>query len=169
MNRHLDLKDKSDSFGWISIALHGATATVILTMWFIGQSIYSQSSPESVDAAKNLHITIGLLSWALIAGRIAWRIRNGHPRVAGQTLRTHRIARSAHYLMLGLLSVVIITGPLMAWLGSWGSALFSLLHTIHGIAANVLFALIVVHILASLKHLMFHEDETIVRILMPKK
>jgi cytochrome b561 len=57
----------------------------------------------------------------------------------------------------------------MAWLGSWGSPLFSLLHTIHGIAANVLFALIVVHILASLKHLMFHEDETIVRILMPKK
>jgi len=25
------------------------------------------------------------------------------------------------------------------------------------------------HILASLKHLMFHEDDTIVRMLMPKK
>lgn len=169
MNPHLDLKDKSDSFGWISIALHWATATIVMAMWFIGQSIYAQSSLESIDAVRNLHITIGLLSWALIAGRIAWRLRNGHPRVAGQTLRTHRIARSAHYLMLGLLGIVIITGPLMAWLGSWESPLFSLLHTVHQIAANVLCALIIVHILASLKHLMFHEDETIVRILMPKK
>jgi cytochrome b561 len=71
--------------------------------------------------------------------------------------------------MLGLLGVVIITGPLMAWLGSGESPLFSFLHTVHRIVANVLFALIVVHILASLKHLMFHEDETIVRMLMPKK
>lgn len=169
MNRHLDLKDKSDSFSWISIALHWVTAMVVLTMWFIGQSIYSQSSLESIDAVRNLHITIGLLSWVLIAGRIAWRIRNGHPRVAGQTLRTHRIARLTHYLMLVLLGVLIITGPLMAWLGSWESPLFSLLHTVHQITANVLFALIILHILASLKHLMFHEDETIIRIFMPKK
>lgn len=169
MNRRFDLIGKSDSFGWISIALHWTTATIVLAMWFIGQSIYAQSSVDSIDAQRNLHIIIGLLSWALLAGRIAWRIRNGHPRVAGQTLRTHRIARSVHYLMLGLLGVMIITGPIMAWLGSWGSPLFSFLHTVHRIVANVLFALIVVHILASLKHLMFHEDETIVRILMPKK
>lgn len=169
MNRRFNLKDKPDSFGWISIALHWATAAIVLAMWFIGQSISGQSSLESIDARRDLHITIGLLSWALLAGRIVWRTRNAHPRVAGQTLRTHRIARSVHYVMLGLLGVVIISGPLMAWVGSLGSPFFSFLHTVHQIAANVLFAFIVVHILASLKHLMFHEDDTIVRMLMPKK
>jgi len=169
MNRLADIVDTSDSFGWISIALHWATATVVLSMWFIGQSIDAQSSPESIDALRKLHITIGLVSWVLLAGRIAWRVRQGHPRVDGQTLMTHRIARSMHYLMLMMLGIMILTGPVIAWLGPQASSLSLSLHAVHRISANVFFILIAIHVLAALKHLMFHDDSTVVRMVMPKQ
>ena len=169
MNRRADIVDKSDSFGWISIALHWVTAAVVLSMWFIGQSISAQSSVDGLNNIRDLHIAVGLVSWILLAGRIVWRMRFGHPRVDGQTLRTHRIARSVHYLMLLLLGCMLLTGPSLAWLSSSDSTLLSLIHLVHRTSANILFAIIVLHILASLKHLMFHEDDTIVRMLMPKK
>jgi len=64
---------------------------------------------------------------------------------------------------------MLLTGPSLAWLSSSDSTLLSLIHLVHRTSANILFAIIVLHILASLKHLMFHEDDTIVRMLMPKK
>ena len=169
MNVCGSFKDKRDSFGWISIGLHWATAAIVIAMWLIGQSISEVSSIDGVEARRDLHITIGLTGWLLLSARIIWRFVNSHPHVAGQSTRTHRIARSVHFLMLGLLSIVIIAGPLMVWIGSSETPLFSIVHRIHSVSANSLFACIVLHIVASLKHLMFHEDETIVRMLLPKK
>ena len=169
MNRRADIVDKPDSFGWISIALHRAAAAIVLSMWFIGQSISAQSSVDGINNIRDLHIAVGLVSWVLLVGRIVWRIKHGHPRVDGQTLRTHRIARSVHYSMLLLLGCMLLTGPSLAWLSSSHSELFPLILLVHRTSANILFAIIVLHILASLKHLMFHEDDTIVRMLMPKK
>lgn len=79
------------------------------------------------------------------------------------------MARSVHYLMLGLLSIMLVTGPIMAWLGPEPIGLLNALRRVHGLTANTLLALVVLHILAALKHLMFHEDETFVRMLLPKK
>ena len=87
MNRRADIVDKPDSFGWISIALHWAAAAIVLSMWFIGQSISAQSSVDGINNIRDLHIAVGLVSWVLLVGRIVWRIKHGHPRVDGQTLR----------------------------------------------------------------------------------
>lgn len=163
------IKDQPNSFGWISIGLHWATAAVVIAMWFIGQSITEQTSLDGVAARRNLHIITGLTSWVLLAGRIYWRTTNSHPHVAGQSQLTHRIARFVHYAMLGLLSIVITTGPLMALLDSDETRPTSILHLLHSYSANTLFALVVLHILASLKHLMFHHDDTIIRMIRPKK
>jgi len=169
MNRWSRLVDTARSFGWISIALHWTAAIAVVAMWFIGQSIYSQVSLDDTYATRTLHITVGMSSWALLAGRILWRLLNGHPRVAGQTLLTHRIARFTHYLMLGLLGLLMITGPIMAWLNDLlDLSVVSLLRAVHQYAANGLLSLVALHILASFKHLMFHEDETIVRMFIPK-
>ena len=100
MDTRRALQDESESFGWISIVLHWVTAGIVIAMWFIGRSIAEQSSVAGVVARRDLHVTLGLTTWVLLAGRIVWRIITPHPHVPGQSRRIHRIARSAHYLML---------------------------------------------------------------------
>ena len=136
-------------------------------MWFIGQSIALQSI-EQIDARRSLHVTLGLIVWLPLVVRIVWRFKAGHPRVNGQTLMTHRLAKAAHYVMLLLLLVMLISGPLMAWVMPERSALSEIAFSFHSFAAKALAVLVVLHILAALKHLMFHEDETVARIFVPR-
>jgi cytochrome b561 len=171
MTRSSSLYDQPHSFGWISIALHWTTALAIIALWFVGQSI-AQQPAELIDARRSLHITLGLLAWLPLTGRILWRLWIPHPHVSGQSIRVHRIARLAHYLILAATTVMIITGPFMAgvtWLAPEQTAISNLALAIHSNAAIVLATLVVLHILGAVKHLMFHEDETIARIFVPQR
>ncbi len=172
MTRRSSLYDTPDSFGWISIALHWTTAIAIIVLWLVGKSIALQPADE-IDPRRSLHIILGLVAWLPLAGRVVWRLMVVHPRAAGQTRLVHALAQVAHYLILAALSVMIISGPLMAWaMSSENPALATVADialAFHSTAAVVLFALVTLHILAALKHLMFHEDETIVRIFLPRR
>jgi len=70
--------------------------------------------------------------------------------------------------MLLLLLVMLISGPLMAWVMPERSALSEIAFSFHSFAAKALAVLVVLHILAALKHLMFHGDETVARIFVPR-
>ena len=108
------LYDHSNSFGWISITLHWTTTVLVVVLWLVGMSITSQPA-EEVDARRSLHITLGLIAWLPLAGRILWRLGVAHPRVTGQSSLLHSIARATHYLILAALTVMIFSGPVMAW------------------------------------------------------
>lgn len=161
------LFDKSNSFGWLSIGLHWFATLAIVLLWLIGQSITSQPI-EQIDARRSLHVTLGLIAWLPLVARIAWRFKSGHPHVEGQTLLTHRLAKAAHYAMLLVLVVMLISGPLMAWAMPNRTSLSEFAFIFHSNAAKALAVLVVLHILAALKHLMFHEDETVARIFVPR-
>ena len=167
MSKPRSLRDRNNSFGWLSIGLHWFATVAIILMWFIGQSIALQSI-EQIDARRSLHVTLGLIVWLPLVARIVWRFKAGHPRVNGQTLMTHQLAKAAHYVMLLLLLVMLISGPLMAWVMPERSALSEIAFSFHSFAAKALAVLVVLHILAALKHLMFHEDETVARIFVPR-
>ncbi|MEM9404385.1 MAG: cytochrome b/b6 domain-containing protein [Pseudomonadota bacterium] len=159
--------DQPDSFGWLSIALHWLSAVIIIAMWIIGQNISAQAD-GSPDGYRQLHITLGLSAWLLLAGRIVWRARVPHPRSAGVGDRTHRFARAFHYVMLALLTLLILSGPLVAWTVT-PAPIGAAAYTVHRNAGNAMFVLVVLHILGALKHLMFHHDDSIVRMLWPKR
>ena len=57
----------------------------------------------------------------------------------------------------------------MAWAMPGRNNLSELAFIFHSNAAKALAASVVLHILAALKHLMFHEDETVARIFVPRK
>lgn len=160
--------DQPDSFGWFSIGLHWFTAVAVTLIWFVGKSITLQSG-AAVDERRILHVTMGLMLWLPLLLRILWRFRAGHPRARGQTPRTHLIARYTHYFMLALLGLMLLSGPLLAALLPQGGTLAGLLRLVHGGCANLLALLVLLHIAAALKHLMFHDDETIARIFIPRK
>jgi cytochrome b561 len=70
--------------------------------------------------------------------------------------------------MLASLTVLIISGPTLAWLGQ-ESELASTVLAVHLDAGNVLLILVITHFLGAMKHLMFHQDDSIVRMLWPKR
>ncbi len=168
MTKRSSLFDEANSFGWISILLHWSTALAIIVLWFIGKSIAFQS-PELVDARRTLHVTLGLILWLPLAGRIVWRLVATHPRSSGQSLLTHQMARAAHYLLLTMLGLMLISGPLLAWLSPLAGPMADTLLFVHANTANVFAILIGLHVLAALKHLMFHDDETVARIFVPRR
>lgn len=56
----------------------------------------------------------------------------------------------------------------MAWAITDKIEFFENIRRVHSLSANILFFLVVLHILGTLKHLMFHEDETIARMIWPR-
>lgn len=178
------LHDHDDRYGWLSIALHWLVAIAVIALWIVGKSI-PDTVIETADAWRALHMSIGINGWFLIAIRVAWRVGSGHPRVQGVSAVTHRFAKLVHYALLVAISVMLLTGPLMPWVGGssipvfgWFSipgplagseALRKFAHAIHVISANVLFWLTLFVIGGAFKHPMFHADDVFVRVLWPGK
>jgi cytochrome b561 len=181
---HSKLYDSPSVYGWISILLHWLTTAIVIALWFIGKSIGTVPA-ELLDSRRALHVSIAMTAWLILAFRIAWRVRSRHPRVRGQSLRIHRIARGTHYTMLVLLALMLLSGPLLAWSGGRPINVFGIVSlpsplgasetgstiagAVHANAALLLLLLTIVHIGGALKHLMFHSDDTIVRMIWPGK
>jgi cytochrome b561 len=161
------LLDQPDSFGWVSIVVHWLTTIIIIALWFIGRSIAEQDSVADVDARRGLHVTVGLTVWLLLLFRIVWRLRMHHPRAKGQSLLIHRVARTIHYTMLAGIALMMISGPVMVLFNNNTVTAFALL--VHRNTALAMLALVLIHLGGTLKHIIFHEDDTIVRMLWPKK
>lgn len=162
------LFDQPASYGWISIALHWISAIAVVGLWLLGTSIEFQS-PEAMDARRSMHVTVGLIAWLPLAVRVFWRLRSVHPRAKGQSAFIHSFARLTHYLILLALTVMLVTGPLMALTLENPSALDEFAHFCHSTAATLLLCLVGLHVLGALKHLMFNADETVARIFVPPK
>lgn len=176
------LFDRSDRFGWVSIVLHWLTAVVVIVLLFFGKTLAIIDAAD-VAAQRALHMSIGITAWLLIAARIVWRVRSSHPRSRGLKPLTHRLAKYSHYLLLAALSMMLISGPLMAWAGGnaipvfgWFSlpgpvgelpALQTAMHSVHAFCGNVILWLSVLHVTAAFKHLMFHDDDSFARMLWP--
>ncbi len=176
------LLDSHTTFGWTSILLHWITTIVVVALWYLGKSILNGPLEES-DAMRGLHVSLAASAWLIIFARSIWRLRSGHPHVKGQSVRIHRIAKLAHYLMLLVLGLMLLSGPLLVWSGGHSISVFGLLTIasplsaseslrefawfIHSISSMVLLVLVLLHIGGALKHLMFNSDDTIVRMIWP--
>ena len=134
----------------------------------MGKSVEFQP-PDAIDARRTLHTILGLAAWLPLALRIGWRLRSPHPRAPGQTDTIHRLAKLAHYGMLATVAVMLVSGPVLAWALTNQIAMAGSVHRVHESAATVLAILVLLHIGAALKHLMFHNDETVARIFIPRK
>ena len=116
-------------------------------------------------ARRSLHVTIALSTWLLLLFRIYWRAKMKHPRARGQSLFIHRVARTTHYTMLVCVGLMMVSGPVMVFVEN--PMLTEVAFTIHAASGTALLALVLVHIGGTLKHIIFHEDDTIVRMLWP--
>jgi cytochrome b561 len=164
--------------------LHWVTAIIVIALWFIGRSI-TDLGPEQMDSRRALHVSVAASAWLLLVLRVFWRFRSGHPRIRGQSDLIHYVARTTHYTMLLLMIVMLFSGPILVWSSGNPIVIFGALSIpspfghvesmsrlawfIHSNAAILLFWLVLLHIGGALKHLMFHSDDTIVRMIWPGK
>jgi cytochrome b561 len=179
-----NIRDSQQSFGWVSIALHWVTAIVIFVLWFLGDSIAAQDG-DLVDQRRDLHVSIALSAYLVLIFRIYWRFRIGHPHVSGQTMRIHLFAQAVHYILLISVAVMLISGPVMVWANGGSLSIFGLVSipwpfasspsmhasalAVHTFTGTIIVSLTVLHIAGALKQLMFNEDETIIRMIRPRR
>lgn len=178
----MQLHDNRTGYGWVSIALHWVAAVIILAMWFIGST-----SADAVGAERlrliAIHTTIALLAYPVLVGRIGWRILKGHPGpLPGQNSRFHALGRVFHYIMIGSIGMMLVSGPLMAWSGAIPIRLFdfelpallapdvgffSLTHSAHRFFGGVIILATLFHVGAVFKHMAIDRDRTMEKMLIP--
>jgi cytochrome b561 len=175
--------DGTADFGWISILLHWTAAIVLVSLLFIGNSIEASDAADR-DRALRLHTTLALAVYVLLWLRVIWRMAKGHPQpLPRQGKIAYAIGKPFHYLLLGAIAVMLLTGPLMAWSGElplrlWtlaipspigaDSRLFSFMRAGHIAAATVLGWGTLIHIVAVVWHVAIDRDGAFDRMVAPQ-
>jgi cytochrome b561 len=176
------VQKKLEKYRPTAIWLHWMVSIALFTQ--IGLGLYMVEIPKGTpDRAWffNLHKSIGLTLALLILLRVVNRLRHSAP-VLPATMRQWQqfAARWSHYLLY----VCMILMPVSGYVGSsfskygvkfWGIALPNWgwedkdIHEtwvgIHEVVADVFIALIAVHVLAALKHLLVDKDGVFQRML----
>ena len=175
------LRDTPTGYGWVSIILHWLAAAAIVALLFVGDSIGTQG-----DRMLRAHTTIALLAYLVIAVRIWWRFKEGHPGPAeGQEGWSYTVGKIVHYGLVVAMAVMLVSGPLQAWSGGmpirvfdWFTvpppfdhhpALFEIAHEAHVWGAITLAVGTVLHIGGVFKHTIWNRDHTLIKIFMAAK
>lgn len=177
------LKNTSTDYGLIAIALHWLVTLVviglfILGLWMTGLDYYD----PWYQRAPDLHRSIGMLLFIVMAFRLAWRWSNTAPRPEpNHAMWERRLAGIAHGLLYALLFAVMIAGYLISSADGRPIDVFGLFDVpatlsglenqediageIHEILAYILIGLSVLHAAAALKHHFIDRDRTLKRML----
>lgn len=161
-------------------ALHWLTALFILAILPVAWVMISL--PEGPDRALMfvVHRSLGITILVLIAARLAWRAANPPPPMPGGTSRALEwVGRLTHWLLYGLLILMPVTGYLQSGNGKPVSyfGLFNLpgfpknkavddvAETLHLAGQWGIYALIGLHLLATVWHMAIRRDGLLNRMM----
>ncbi|MFO7287813.1 MAG: cytochrome b [Gammaproteobacteria bacterium] len=181
----MPLRDTSNGYGWLSIALHWITAIVVLVLLFVGDTISTLEGDERDDALL-LHTSIAITAYVVLWARVVLRFVQKHPGpLPKQRGLFYEIGKVAHYVLVVAIAVMLVTGPLMVWFGGEGIevwdwlvipspfeanfAVRDALHRVHATSALVILILTLLHIGGVYKHAAFNQDGTFSKMLVPAK
>jgi cytochrome b561 len=167
-----------------AIWLHWIAAAVMLFMLFLSEDFIKVPRGASLDGiGPTTHASWGLMVLFLAIARILWRMGHPVPALPATTVGWQAMASHVtHWVLYGLMVVIPITG--LVALGHYGSEhidvdkvvffkLFSVgfmpnygewtsfLHEILGKAAQIL---VILHIVAALKHQFWDKDNLLSRM-----
>ncbi len=174
------MKDSINKLSGITIGLHWLIALAMIGMIAFG--IYLDEMPRGPEKGElmGIHKSVGFIVLVLAVLRSVWRLANGMPKALSVVPAWQSIlATLSHWLLLLGTLLMPISGLMMSvgggravevfgfevypagekieWMGGLG-------HDMHGIIANVLIGLIVLHILGALKHHLIDKDGTLSRM-----
>lgn len=163
-----------------TLALHWITATLVVALWVLGQTIdwFSKGTPRIF--ARSTHILLGVALAFVLVVRIGWRL-------GGQAIHLppaglgwlDKMATVTHWLLYGLLITTVALGITNAWVR--GDTIFNLfkipsfdpdnkalresVEEWHALAANTLLVVAFFHATAGLLHHFVWKDGVLRRML----
>lgn len=164
----------------VAISLHWLIAGLMIYMILFGEDLISHPTGTFYPS---VHASIGISILVLSLGRLAWRMINPPPALP-TTMKSWEVllSRISHWSFYALMIGLPLSGlmafshqlPKEAILG--GTQLFGVLpvpalpdvggygRNLHSLASNVGEALIILHVLAALKHQFWDKDQLLRRM-----
>lgn len=170
------------SYTRTAMALHWLIALLLLGQFAFGW--YLGEIPRGTPARGyfvNLHKSTGLLIGLLVLMRIGWRLTHTPPALPNSVPQwQQRIAIGTHYLLYVLLVAMPLSGYIASNFSKFGIHVFNVyklppwgidnkqfyafFNQTHVVSSWLLLALVLVHILAALKHLWIDQDSIFFRM-----
>jgi cytochrome b561 len=178
----MEVKSMRERYTGVAIVLHWLIAAAVLFMIGLGWTL--EDMPKGTPQRTywfNLHKSIGVTIGVLVVLRLLWRLTHRPPALPSSMPAWEvTAARINHVLLYALLIAMPVIGFLASNFTKFGVKYFGLqigpffpedqglrdtLQGLHGALSWVLFALIVLHVLAALKHWLIDKDRVFQRML----
>jgi len=175
------IRNASDRWGSVSIALHWLTALLILGLATVGLIMTELPSSPFKMQVYALHKSFGLTVLALAAVRLLWRLLAGSSEGLPGPPQETMAAKAVHVALYALLFAMPLSGWLfnsaagfpLRWFGvvslpklftGYNPGLKQLAGEIHETGFYILAALLLVHAGAALFHHYIKRDDTLKRM-----
>ncbi|MBN9079361.1 MAG: cytochrome b [Rhizobiales bacterium 65-79] len=179
------LRNTRLGYGWVAIALHWTIAVLIVGQWTLGKMMKSIADQRLSFDLIQWHKSFGLLILALAFFRLVWRLANPRPALPAETSGLERQAAGwTHRALYALMIVMPLTGwaiasttvleiPTLAFYLfivpdlplTRSDAAEALWASVHDVLGWVLLGLVLLHVLAALRHHFLLHDGVLVRML----
>ncbi|MBL8540447.1 MAG: cytochrome b [Burkholderiales bacterium] len=169
-------------YGGVAVFLHWLIAILVFVL--IGLGWYMVDIPRNTPERAyffNLHKSIGLTTFVVIALRVAWRLTHVPPQLPSSLKQWEAVlAAWTHKLLYACLLVMPVSGYVASnftkfgvkyfgiELPPWGpenKVLYGIFNATHVVTSYVFVALIVLHVAAAFKHLLIDRDDVFRRML----
>lgn len=180
------IRDSQVNFGIVSILFHWLSA--VLTLFLFGLGVYLTSyGYYSGDylAYSHLHYALGMILLGLVSIRLVWRLTNKTPTALVNSTSIRIGISLSKFLLYVFLLTVLISGYFICTAEGQSINIFDLFQIpsitlleidqlnlaglAHKYIAWALFLLVVLHAGAALVHHFFFRDQTLMRMLKPRK
>jgi cytochrome b561 len=170
---------KPARYDGVSILLHWITATLVVMLWTLGQTIdfFPKGAPK-IDA-RSTHFLLGATLGVVLLVRIGWRASAGRSLPVANSGWAGTAAKVVHYGLYVLLAATVVLGIFNAW--QRGDVVFNFytipklipgdlalkrtLEELHGDFADIVLILAGLHAAAALAHHYLLRDSVLRRML----
>ncbi|MCO5163184.1 MAG: cytochrome b/b6 domain-containing protein [Mesorhizobium sp.] len=159
-------------YSLLQIALHWLVAVLIAVQILYHEPMVGAwdavrqglAIPADLNLGVTVHVVAGVSVLLLVLLRLGVRIARGAPRVPENEPAPLKFVANATHILLYALMIAIPLGGLAAWAGGVKEAA-----QIHGLAANLLFALVLIHIAGALYQRFVLKTDVMTRMVVPEK
>ncbi|MEZ5525501.1 MAG: cytochrome b [Pseudomonadales bacterium] len=181
------MKDTRNQLSGLSVVLHWGVGLAVIGMLALG--IYMEET--ETHSLYGLHKSIGVVVLVAALARVLWRYLNRWPSALSEDGALLRfVAKLAHWVLLLGTVLMPLSGLVMSVAGGHSVPFFGLeliagnpdpadptkalprnealagfAHASHGIIANVVIAVLLLHIAGAFKHHLINKDGTLRRML----
>lgn len=182
------LKNTKTSYGSVAKSFHWLVFAAFVVLYLLGEIMgdMKQEAAPILGLGKwdmyALHKSIGVTVLAIALARLLWRAMNPQPDLPAGTAKIQTLAaHTVHWMLYVAMLVMPISGYTMSMAGGHGITYFgfwklpdliglnkplgALAHDIHMTAAEVIYFIVAIHVVAALFHHYVKKNNVLKRML----